>query len=544
MTKDKPKVSVVTEGGDWELQERARDLEKFLEGQFYECGLYEMGPALALDGGGIYGTGCLKFYIEGEGESARIRSMRVIPYELLVDEQEGLRGKPKNLMHQCWVDRLVLREMFKDDQTLVRAIEEAHQGQDTGMHGSMGYDSTADQLLVVEAWHLKSGPDAEDGRHCMVIAEHTLLDEPWPHEFFPFVFYRKQEAPLGFWGIGLAEELESIQTGLNRKLIRLEDSLRLLGAGHVLVHASSKLNFAKWDNQQGSQIIYSGMKPEIMVPPEVVPQQLVNAIETEYHRAFELTGIPEAQAQGGVPSNLETGKAQEIYLDVTDQRLQVAIHRYHDMFIEASAIILAFGREIVEHHNPKFGAKATMKKGGMRRVFLSEADMRDEEYVLKRWPTNGLADEPGARMGQVEKMANAGWLAPDEAKRLLDFPDLEAESDLENASYNAVQQIISEMLDEGRYQGPQPFLNLQQATRQVQLALIKAWADRRPEARLQLLRDWLNEAMSLPNGPGAPQQPQGMASAPGTPTAAAPAPGVTPAMQPPPGAGPPPAQAA
>ena len=31
------------------------------------------------------------------------------------------------------------------------------------------YDGGADQVLVTEAWHLPSGPDANDGRHVIAI---------------------------------------------------------------------------------------------------------------------------------------------------------------------------------------------------------------------------------------------------------------------------------------------------------------------------------------------------------------------------------------
>jgi hypothetical protein len=532
VTKDRPKVSFVTEGGDWQLQQKARAMEKFIEGQFYETDIYEMAPSVVLDGGGIFGTGVFKLYIDGEGKDARIGVDRVLPLELLVDDQEGAKGKPPTMMQEAWIDRPRLKEEYADDPALVEKIEKATRAADAniGHHGGVGYDSTADQLLVTEAWHLPSSRKAKDGRHVIAIENATLLDEPWEHQWFPFVCYRKQRAPLGFWGIGLADELDPIQTSINEKLLRIDKALRLLGAGHVLCHTGSKVNFAQWDNDIGSKIEYTGIKPEIYVPAEVVPQQMFAQLDRDYNRAFEITGIPQAQAQGQVPANLESGKAQEVYLDITDQRMQVAIHNYHHMFLELAKVILELGREIVAKHNKDFGSKCASKRGGMQRILLRENDLDDEACVMKLWPTNGLSDEPAARMKDVERMANAGWLAPDEAKRLLDFPDLEAANDLENASYNAVESCISEMLDKGRYRQPQPFLNLAQATRQVQLALIKAWTDGRPEARLQLLRDWLTDAMQLTQGPGGPQPVNTMASAPGTPVAEAAARGVTPSV--------------
>jgi hypothetical protein len=542
ITKQNPKVSFVTERGDWELQQRARALEKFIEGQFYEMELYELGPLIVLDGDVIFGKGFVKLFIEGQGEDCRIQCERVLPLELLVDEQEALKGKPRNLIQQSWVDRVILEELYADEKEKLDAIRKARAGYDphSGTHMTVGYDSTADQILVVEGWHLRSARKSTDGRHVMAIDGATLEDDEWVHDWFPFICYESTPSPLGWWGIPVTDTLDGIQESMNRKLMRVDESLNLLGSGHILVHAGSKVNFGKWDNQVGSKIEYQGIKPELFVADRVVPDAIFAQIDRDYSKAFGLTGTPEAEAQGMVPANLESGKAQEVHLDVTDQRIQVAINRYHHMFLKAAEIILEFGREIVEAPwgNTKFGAKAS-DRGNMRRVFLKENDLQADEYVLKLWPTNGLSDEPGARMGQVEKMAGAGWIAPDQAKRLLNMPDLEEANDLENASYNAVEQCISDMLDDGRYRPPQPFLNLTQAVQQVQLALIKGWSDGRPEARLQLLRDWLNDATALPEGPGGPLPVQTQASAGGTPVAAAPVWGVTPATGAPAGPAPP-----
>jgi hypothetical protein len=156
------------------------------------------------------------------------------------------------------------------------------------------------------------------------------------------------------------------------------------------------------------------------------------------------------------------------------------------------------------------------------------------------WPTNALSDDPSERMAQVQTLENAGRIDPDQASRLLDYPDLKEAQSLAQASYDAVEDCISQMLNHGRYKKPIPNLFLEQSEKQVNFALIKAWRQGRPEARIQLLRDWLDDAASLPRGPaGQPSTVQQMVSAGGAPTAAAPAAGTTPQVNPPGGAAPP-----
>ena len=520
VTKDRPKVSFVTEGGDWGLQQKARSLEKFIEGQFYECGVYEMAPQIVLDGGGIFGKGFFKVYIAGENKKARIKVERVFPWEILVDEQEGLYGEAETprMYQEKWIDRLILLSQYKDDDEKREAIKRA--SRDTQPNTGVGYNSKADQLLVTEGWSLPTADGEKDGRHTIAIQGCTLEDEVWEWDFFPFVTYSKQPAPVGYWGISICDNLDGIQCELNTLLMRVQTAMRLLGAAHVLVHSQAKVNFAQWDNGIGTKIGWSGsVKPEVFVPTMLVPPEVYEQIVRLNEWAYEVEGIPKTQAEGNVPDNFDSGKAIDRYMAVTDRRIQVAIHRYHQMFLNMAKVMLELGRKIAEK-NPEYGVKAAIGKGGMRKIFLKQNDLREDEYVLKMWPTQALADDPGQRMMQVEKMANAGWVAPDQAKRLLDFPDLEEANDLENASYNAVEDVIQEMLQEGRYNAPQPYLNLEQAKKQVQLALVKAWRDHVAEDRQQLLRDWLQDAADLA-GIGQPQMPQTMASVGGTPVLAA-----------------------
>jgi hypothetical protein len=529
VTDENPKVSFVTEGGDWGLQQKARSLEKFVEGQFYETGVYELAPQVVLDGGGIFGKGFFKLYIQGEKKKQRIKVERVFPWEILVDEQEGLYGEASTprIYQEKWIDRLVLLRQYEGDPEKRAKIKAATR--DTSPNTGVGYNSKADQLLVTEGWSRPTSEDGKDGRHCMAIDGCLLEDEGWEWDWFPFVTYSKQESTIGFWGISIADDLDGIQREINVILMRAQRAYWLLGAAHVLAAKSAKVNFAQWNNTTGSLIEWSGSGPEpqVIVPANLLPPEMYAQLERLQAAAYEYEGIPRGSAMGTTPEQLDSGKAIDRALAVTDKRLQVAIHRYHQMFLEMARKMLELGRKIAKT-NPDYGVKASVNRSQMKKILLSEVDLTEDEYVLKMWPQNALSDDPSQRRKEVQEMANAGWLAPDQAKRLLDFPDLEEANSLENASYNAVEDVIQEMLQEGRYNAPQPYLNLEQAKKQVQLALVKAWRDRVPEERLQLLRDWLQDCADLV-GIGQPQTPQGQASAGGTPVLA-PAPGQTPTM--------------
>ena len=85
VTKDHPKVTYLTSGADWEMQQKAESLDKFTEGLFYEAKVYEQAPLAVLDAA-ICGTGIMKVAIEGEGEDQHIVLDRVLPWWHQLDE--------------------------------------------------------------------------------------------------------------------------------------------------------------------------------------------------------------------------------------------------------------------------------------------------------------------------------------------------------------------------------------------------------------------------------------------------------------------------
>ncbi len=57
-------------------------------------------------------------------------------------------------------------------------------------------------IKVIESWHLKSGPKAKDGKHTICISSATLFEEQYDKDYFPFVFFRWGDRPVGFFGQG------------------------------------------------------------------------------------------------------------------------------------------------------------------------------------------------------------------------------------------------------------------------------------------------------------------------------------------------------
>ena len=91
----------------------------------------------------------------------------------------------------------------------------------------------------------------------------------------------------------------------------------------------------------------------------------------------------------------------------------------------------------------------------------------------------------------VEQLMAAGLLGPEEAKRLLDFPDLDRELALDRAASDNIDRIIERMVDDGVYEAPEPFMDLILALKKTQAAYNKAVNDSVPEDRLSLMRQFM-----------------------------------------------------
>lgn len=548
VTKDRPKVTFLTSGATWQQQQQAENLERYIDGVFYETGQYELDPLLALDSA-VWGQGHIEPMVTRDD---RIRHERCLPSEVLVDDAEAVYGDPPNVYRELWADAGRLIELYPEKR---QAIEEAKVDYEPGEEVD---SNVAQQVLVRKAWHMPSGPDADDGLHVVCIdtmGDDGVLDEtPYDMPMLPIVPLRRGRPLLGWWGTGIVQELTGIQLELNVLMQKVQRSHHLLGAGHWLLEKTSQINSNKIDNDIGSIIRFTGRKPELVIGMSVHPE-IYQHIDRLYNRAFELAGVSQQMAQGTIPRGLEgSGKAQQVYADINSERFQPAYRAYQEFHLQLARVDIELSRRM-----GNYGVRAVARRS-MVQVNWQDVALKDEEFILKLYPTNLLASDPAAKMAQVQQITNAGWMPPDDAMRLLDFPDTQAYADKRFASYNLVQEIISDILEKGEYLGPEPFMDLGVpapgqpakpggAVFEMQLAYLRGKREKRPLDRLRLLLNWIDEAIQIVHPPPAdegkpmPTMPAAMGGpSPAGPGAGpGPGPAAPPPGGPPPGAPPPPA---
>ena len=87
----------LTEGGNWQLQQQAKQMAKFFDGQFYQSSIYKKSRQIFRDSC-IFGTGVTKFSNDWrEKDDPSILAERAIIDNIFVDPIDGKYGKPRML---------------------------------------------------------------------------------------------------------------------------------------------------------------------------------------------------------------------------------------------------------------------------------------------------------------------------------------------------------------------------------------------------------------------------------------------------------------
>jgi hypothetical protein len=486
IAKNRPKPTFLTKGGDHSQQQKAKRLNKFIEGVLYEIDWYEKQP-LAFRDGCVFGTGPIKFYLE----DGKVNCERTFVDELIIDDADAKYGDPRALHQAKTIPRDIVASSFPKYDTW---ISKANKAEDT----FLTHNRVVDLIPVIESWHLAS--NGKDGKHIIAIEDKTLLEEEWDLPCFPFVFDRWTVPLLGWFGLGLAEQLTGIQLEINKLLRTIQLSMHLCAVPRFLVESGSKIVTAHLNNEIGAIVEFAGTAPELR-NDNAVPPELFQHLDRLVARAYEISGVSQLSAQAKKPSGLDSGVALREYSDIESERFAMVQKSYEQMVLDATDLIIGLIRQAVEQGDD-YSVNVPTKKG-VEVIKWSDVKMEDDEYVMKVFPTNFLPNTPAGRLEKVQELVTAGFIPPEEAMELLDFPDTEGVTSLQSIARQQLNEQIADMLDNGTYYPPEPFQNLPLGIRKMQAAYLKAKMNKAPEKILENMRRWMNQAavMSSPKQP-------------------------------------------
>lgn len=511
---NRPRPMYLTVGGSRSQIERAKNLNKFISGQFYALDQYDIGLKVFIDAC-VFGTGFEHIYEEG----GKIMAERVFPDEIIVDDVEARDGNPRQLFRYRDVNRDVLIDKFPEHKG---EIESA---------GLLRQETTArtrpaDRVTVIEGWHLPTSDGSDDGRHTMCVSNATLVDEPYTRGRFPIQAFRWANAPLGYFGIGLAEELSSIQVEINYLLQKMQN---LANLATTQIWTKKGEGIGKMDNQDMGHRTYKNTPPVALNVRPWAPE-FAAQVDSLEEKAYRIAGVSMLQARAEKPAGLTSGEAIRTYNDITSQRFLHVGQRWERFHLGVADLIIQTAREIEQRGD---GDIVVLAQGSrdIEEINFSDVSIDEDKYIARVYPASLLPDTPQGKIQTITELAQA---SPEMAGHvfglLTGIPDLESVVGRINAPYELVDLYIERMVDHGEYNPPLPYMDLDLARQQAQLALQKGHKDGVEPERLDLLRQFVKQANDMI---GMAQQTAG--AAPIVPSPGPPGTSTGPGVQQPPG---------
>lgn len=480
IAKHRPRPEFLTTRGDYDAQERAKGLTAYVDGVFDEMDVYRHGQLVFRDAC-VGDGGALKVFIKGD----RIACERVLPRELFVDQTDGQYGKPRQIHHRRRVHRETLAGMFPEKRGYIMTAPQATSYNDPLFKETITSNS---MIWVIESWHLPSGKGADDGRHVISIENADLLDEGWSKTYFPFVFFFWQEPLEGFWSAGLVEEVAGIQDEINRLLDDIRCAQTRFGRPYVALERGADIDKDEINNEIGTIVRFTGTPP-VFGMTNAMPDEIYAHLERLYQKAYEITGVSQMSAQAQKPAGLDSGKALREYSDIESERFALCGQRWERFYMDVAKMVVDLSRDLFsEDVDMEVNSKAAK---WVRRIKWSEVDLDDDRFVMRVYATGILPSTPSGRYDQIVDMAQNQLITPDQAKQLLDLPDVEDETSLDLANRNAVRKIIDDMLRGEPYEPPEPFYNLELAKSLAVKAYLRAKVEGAKEDDLAKVRQFI-----------------------------------------------------
>lgn len=514
---NEPTPKFLTDGGDYRERHLAQQLNQFILGEFYQTKAYIKGKKMFRDGL-VMGSGALKVY---EGHDDKVQVDRVMTTDLYVDDNDALNGEPQQLIQLKLMDRDKLAANNPKAAGIIDATPQSYpdNSPDSGR-------TTADQVMVFEAWKLPSGDDQKapgyiPGRHVIATASGIIFEEKWHKQKFPFVFFNYSDPFLGFWGQGLATRLFGTQLSLNRILHVISKAIMLVGVPRVFIDQSSKVVKAHQNNEIGVLVTYSGTKPSYEVAPCNAPE-LYAERDKLISYGLKQEGISDMQATGEKPRGLDSGEAVRSFEDVNDARFSETSKKYDQIFVDLAYLIVDTARDIAN----RTGKYQTVypNKDGTKEIDLPKMSILDDPFVIQCFSESSLPRSPAGRIAAITERVQSGMLTVKEGRRLMHYEDLEQDEKLDNASEERIFKYLDEIVEDGKYTPPDIFMDLSLANELTVKYLNLYLACGLEEEKADLLRTFFKQVNTLIQA-ATPPPPQPM---PGQPQAAPEAPPTSP----------------
>jgi hypothetical protein len=457
----------LTSAGDYEEQERAKMMQRAVEGTWQLEGIWGHRAEDTATDGFVRGLGAT--YVWPDTESLRVRYERLFPWEVLYHKRDAKRGDPRTLYIVQSVPRDVLRSSVASDPSAVAAVDDAQAcTREADDYTLDDEDVITDRVRLVRAFHLPSGrvdrdtneawgfddenkavPRSKwghDGRLVLSVDGKLVSDEPWCYDYFPVPMFRPKRHVGGLRGRGIPEQIIGIQLEIVRVLNRIAAITNLM-ASPFIGYDQQRVNPNKLATNEHGRLVPTRGQPSQalqMFSWSAVPAELWRMWDTLVERAHARTGVSELSASAQRPARVDSAPALQLLADTESLRHTPAFRAWEQYHVDLAVCTTDAFRVL---------ARAAQESARTLRVLWhddrelmvvdwTDADLEEMRYRCSAWPANLLPKTPAAQIALMFDLVERGFLSPEKAMAMVRFPDLDSALRDANAPLNAVNAKI------------------------------------------------------------------------------------------------------
>lgn len=440
-------------------------------------------------------VGYIKIVPENKKAGVDLKIERVYSNEIIIDPSDGYYNDPYKMIHRKVIPKSVAIKLFPKAKQQIEDCQviEVRQAQNT-----MTYTPS---IMIAEAWCKNTY--IKGGRHVIAIENHTLVDEDYDKDYFPIHKFDYNTPVIGWLGQSVVDELAPLQREVDRILATMQAIMKLVSIPRIFYDVNSMMNPDHFTNKVGLMI---GMDLKNGVAPIIhngagMPPELMTQLEFIVSQMYSRIGLTQTDTQGQQPKGIESGEALKTLGNVAAERWQKLKQDYEQDHVRLYEIIL---KEMAEHN---ITINTLDKKIGLKQISSKVIPKDFDSFVLQVLPVSSLPTDPVGKIDTVERWVQNGWVDKDSAAELLQMPDLEAYTALKLAPRDFIDISIEEMLDTGNYIAPEPYDNLDYALSTALQNYSWERMNGKDEAKLKLLRRYMNDCQRLISQIKLPPQP-------------------------------------
>lgn len=437
IVRNRPKSSIVTDGGDWKVQTQAEDLEQFLLGAFHAGKLFEVSPRSFHDST-VFGTGGWKYVPTGSGEKFRVNYERVIIDDIIVDEEstrEDCFVQPE-VYHRMLVrtDALVRKYASDDPELRMKLMASRPSGWSwPGLHVA------PDRSVLVEGIHIDP-EHPSNNRRVLSVDNVVLKSEHWAFPFQPYTFLWWNLPVTGFYGDGIAYRQYGRQervTYMHRWISKVFDQFATPTAwvdpigGPPSTHLSNDIG----------KVVLTRRPPVFQSQPLIQGEvyNWLNKLETD---GYEDEGMNQSMTQGAVQPGMESAPAQREAVWREGQRFFPVSQRWEF----SVAVDTAYKTAAMYKRAAESGTPPRVQWADRKLMYTMEwPDLDDSHYMIRPEASSLDSLSPSARTQSALELAQTTWITPQEGRALIAHPDLKASDDLGNAAETYAKWVLRKL---------------------------------------------------------------------------------------------------